>query len=240
MNRIEIKELFNNLQNQMLAKLKTVRMNPHPGLKGDATEINWIEWMREYLPQRYKVDKAQIIDYKGNVSDQIDAVIYDRQYSPLVFSQDGIKYIPAESIYAVFEIKQELNKVNVDYAAEKAESVRSLERTSTTIYHAGGREEPKKPFSILAGVLSSRCSWSDGLNGHTFKDNLLSYKANKVIDIGCCLGIGSFVRKDDEIYVSTPDESLIYFFIQLHEMLRSKATVPAIDILKYAESLDSI
>lgn len=62
------------------------------------------------------VDKATIIDSAGNQSEQIDLVIYDAQYSYLVFTQGNRKLIPAESVYAVFEVKQELNKAYIEYA----------------------------------------------------------------------------------------------------------------------------
>lgn len=50
---------------------------------------------------------------------------------------------------------------------------------------------------------------------------------------------GSFVRSNDQVLISTKDEALICFFIQLHEMLRKIATVPPINMMSYAKSLDS-
>ena len=122
----------------MITKLSTNRMSIiHPGAKGDVSELNWIQWLKDYLPKRYCVDKAFIIDCENNISDQIDVVIYDQQYSPFVFNQDSVIYIPAESVYAVFEVKKELNKEYIEYAEKKAGSVRSLHRTSAPIPHAG-------------------------------------------------------------------------------------------------------
>jgi hypothetical protein len=45
-------------------------------------------------------------------------------------------YIPAESVYAVFEVKQDV-KGNIDYAAQKVESVRRLKRTSIEMVASG-------------------------------------------------------------------------------------------------------
>ena len=36
--------------------------------------------------------------------------IYDQQYTPFVFVEDGVKFIPAESVYAAFEVKQEVTR----------------------------------------------------------------------------------------------------------------------------------
>ena len=92
----------------------------------------------DHLPIRYRTEKSFVVDSKGRLSDQIDAVIFDGQYSPLVLNHAGLLYVPAESVYAVFEVKQTLSKAHVEYAGDKARSVRRLERTSVPIHHAGG------------------------------------------------------------------------------------------------------
>lgn len=186
----------------------------HPGTKGDASELNWIEWLKAYLPKRYNVGKAFIIDCKGNISDQIDVVIYDQQYSPFVFNQDGAIYIPAESVYAIFEVKQELNKDYIKYAGEKAESVRSLHRTSTNIYHAGGKYEPKQPLKILSGILTLTSSWNPPL-GDSFESVIMGLEPSQSLDIGCALKDGAFkviYDKSISIQKSNNEESLIFSF----------------------------
>jgi hypothetical protein len=77
-----------------------------------------------------------VIDADGRESDYIDVIIYDRQFTPPVFNK---LYIPAESVYAVLEAKQTLNRESVIYAARKAQSVRLLRRTAAEIVDARGR-----------------------------------------------------------------------------------------------------
>ena len=73
----------------MQTSLNVNRMHiGHPGSKGDATEQRWIDFLRTYLPNRYKVDKAIVIDSTGNVSEQMDVVIYDAIYTPFIFNVD--------------------------------------------------------------------------------------------------------------------------------------------------------
>lgn len=135
-----MQHLFMVLQKKMQSELEGARaVLEHTTTLGDTCELKWIDWLKKYLPERYCIDKAFIIDSKGNLSQQIDVVIYDRQYTPFIFNDGGAIYVPAESVYAVFEVKQTLNKENLEYAAEKAESVRNLHRTSTSIIHAGGQ-----------------------------------------------------------------------------------------------------
>src|SRR5438128_2046395 len=135
---IDFKQLFGSLQAELDAKLKSGRIIQHPGSKGDNSELNWIEMLRQYLPQRYRIEKAFVVDSKGAISEQLDIVVFDAHYSPPIFNTGGTLYVPAESVYAVLEVKPELNKENLEYASQKAASARKLHRTSVEIRHAGG------------------------------------------------------------------------------------------------------
>ncbi|MDR0979076.1 MAG: hypothetical protein LBL91_03985 [Lachnospiraceae bacterium] len=244
-NTVDIKELFYDLQKEMLDSYKTNNAIKHMPSKGDNNEIIWIEWLRKYLPKRYSVDKAIIIDNNGYTSDQIDLVIYDMQYTPFVFNKGNMKYIPAESVYAVFEIKPTINKEYIEYAKNKIKSVRNLERTSASIHHAGGTFDPKKPHNIIGGILTNKVEWQKKF-GKEFKENILS-NANITnrIDLGIALEEGTFEitydkDKKPQFFVSKKNEALITFFVKMIVTLQKCGTVPAIDITKYAKALDSI
>lgn len=181
MEHIELKKLFEGLQKQMEAQLSTDReFITHPGSKGDALENTWIEWLRKYLPNRYSVEKAIVIDSDGNTSDQIDIVIYDNWFTPFIFTQNGFHYIPAEGVYAVFEVKPEITKRNIEYAGAKIASVRKLKRTSTKMINSG-RECPARHLSVIVG----------GFLCSTSKKKKLDEGKLKSILTECCTGINS-------------------------------------------------
>lgn len=239
-----LKEIFYNLQEQMKQRLTGGRkIIAHPTAKGDASELNWIEWLRTYLPKRYQVDKAFVIDSNNSISQQLDLVIYDRQYSPFVFHQDGAIFIPAESVYAVFEIKQEIAKDTLLYAGEKIKSVRLLSRTSAPIVHAGGViAAPKPPFRICGGILTTSSGWADTY-GEAFQECLNSFDEFSQIDIGCIIDNSGFLVAYNpaiSFQKSTEEEALIFFFLKLLVTLQNLGTVPAMDIEAYARALDSI
>lgn len=236
--KINIRDIFLNLQEQMKSTLSVnKKILTHPVAKGDCAEAEWMKMLNSYLPIRYRADRAFVIDYEGNVSDQIDIVIYDRHYSPFILKQEGSTYIPAESVYAVIEVKPTLNKKNIEYASEKANSVRRLKRTAAAIVHAGGKiQKPKKPFFILAGILTS-----DGSISNSLKDNLRRAKKNGFLNFGCSLQGGSFWfetcgRKTRSFETSSKDESLIFFFLNLLSELQQLGTVSAIDLKNYIKS----
>src|SRR5438445_820099 len=88
-NTISIQGLFQGLQTQMIDEFKTTGLIGHPGAQGQAGEDQWLHWFERHLPERYRVAKAFVVDSRGNRSDEIDVVVYDRQYSPLLFHQGG-------------------------------------------------------------------------------------------------------------------------------------------------------
>ena len=227
----------------MIEKLSSSReIIFHPTAKGDVSELNWIKWLQLYLPKRYAVNKAFVIDSNNHFSQQLDLVIYDRQYSPFVFNQDGAIYVPAESVYAVFEVKQEINKDCMVYAGNKIKSVRKLKRTSAPIIHAGGKIlNPKQPFRIIGGILTLASRWVDAFGGN-FINILKEYEEISQVDIGCVLEKGSFIvdyHNGFSVNKSTKEETLIYFFLNLLIKLQNLGTVPAMDINLYAKVLDS-
>ena len=231
---MSLREVYKKVQSQMVASM-TVSSEAvvHSGEKGDSSEADWIGWCKKYLPKRYRIDKAFIVDSEDNFSDQIDMVIYDAQYSLLVFEHNNVKYIPAESVYCIFEIKQELTKQYLEYAGNKAQSVRRLRRTSAPVPHAGGTYKPKKLHDIPAGILTLRSTWADPL-GNTFKKNLLSLDGDNSLELGCVINEGAFSVSDNgEIEVSQKDVALISFYFKLLSCLQSIATVPVIDIRAY-------
>jgi len=152
---------YAGLQEQLRVGLTSARtVIDHPVAKGAGTEANWLKMLQDHLPRRYQAETAFVIDARGQQSDQIDIVLYDRQYSPELYNVAGQKIIPAEGVYAVFEVKPVLDRANVEYAGRKVASVRALSRTSAPIIHAGGEQEARALTPILGGILATEPGWN--------------------------------------------------------------------------------
>ncbi|HJH77296.1 MAG TPA: hypothetical protein OIM43_09905 [Prevotellaceae bacterium] len=268
MGHIELKKLFEGLQKQMTAQLSTDReFIIHPGSKGDALENTWIEWLRKYLPNRYCIEKAIVIDSDGNTSDQIDVVIYDNWYTPFIFTQNGFHYIPAEGVYAVFEVKPNISKEYIKYAGNKIASVRQLKRTSTSMINSGKKYPPRQLTEIVGGFL---CSTIDTKKLHEDKieEYLKECRGICSIDIGCIADTAEFfvnynslveyneintdnntdymdhilnyykTREMKSVKFSRPENSLVSFSLQLSQYLQqSIGTIAAIDFQAYLDSI---
>lgn len=207
----------------------------HNGVMGDVNELHFISVLRKYLPKRYAVDTAIVIDSNGSTSDQIDIVIYDPQYTPTLLDQHNHRFIPAESVYAVFEVKPTINKEYLKYAAEKAESVRILERTSVMITHVAGPPIKKDPFPIMSGIIATTIDWNDGFNSDAFQASHKSHAGLKALDCGLAASGGCFDMFDGNMLVGPTYNSLAYFIFRFLKKINSLGTVPAVDWNRYAQ-----
>jgi hypothetical protein len=163
-------------------------------------------------------------------------VIFDRHFTPTLLDQQNHRYIPVEAVYAVFESKPHFDKSYIEYAGDKAASVRKLHRTSVPIAHAGGTFAPKPLFPIIAGIVAAKSSWADGLGEHFLKN--LPTEDMERLDCGCALDDGAFDSFDDCLKVVGSEGALIYFLFRLLARLQSLGTVPAIDWAAYASVIN--
>ena len=233
-----LKGVFEDVQTDLHHDLKRAsRGVEHPGTKGDIHEDSWIEILRNYLPRRYGVDKGIVIDSNGNKSDQIDIVIFDPQYTPILLIQQSHKYIPAEAVYAVFECKPTISKSYLEYAGNKAKSVRDLIRTTVPIATASGVIPAKEPFKIVCGILASSSEWQEGVLSKSFDANLPT-SDDTLLDICCSLDGGAYIFSGGNITKHQSDNNLMFFLFSLLGKLQSLGTVAAIDWNAYANILN--
>ncbi|MGD1044189.1 MAG: DUF6602 domain-containing protein [Bacteroidota bacterium] len=250
------------LQQEVLTKqlemaAKTITHDP---TYGQVTEKHFIRILRQYLPNRYSIDSAIVIDSNGQTSQQIDVVIYDKQYTPTLLDQYDHKYVPIEAVYAVIEIKPAIDATRLKYAANKANSVRRLFRTSVGFRTSTGIGNNPLTY-ILAGIIAPRCEWREGFD-ESFKKIHNSLERNEQIDFGLALDTGYYdtfteiesllkptgrPRTDDDPLIKIPldfkvmpqDNCLMIFVFRLLRLLQFIGTVPAIDWNKYITVLSN-
>jgi hypothetical protein len=239
-------------QKALSASLKIpLEFTKHPTALGDASEADWAGMLTAFLPARYAVGKVFALSHDGKRSLQLDLAIYDRQYSPLWFEAGGHRYVPAESIYAVLEAKQEINATNLKDAANKVASVRVLDRQSGPIVDIYGVQNgpPVGDRPILGGIVALRSVWKGGLESTTANAQILKHKGDGHLDLGVALVDRAFSHVPAEVptslltpgfALSSPGTQLAFFTLTLFRRLQAIGTALAVNLDSYQRVLDQI
>jgi hypothetical protein len=122
-----------SLVRQTLDSLDLAGAIAHPGESGHARENILRDFIARLLPTAYEASTGFVFNSAGEISRQIDLVVYRRDYAP-VFEIGGIKHFMVEAVSAVIEVKAAIQsrEVLVD-ALENIRGVKALDRS------AGGR-----------------------------------------------------------------------------------------------------
>jgi hypothetical protein len=155
----------------------------------------------------------------------------------LIFEHGDQIVVPAESVYAVFESKQEINGPFVEYAQTAIRSVRNRHRTSAEVRTIEGLRTAELQ-TILGGFLAFENGWKTNppdkfLSPFLEKDQRLGR-----IDVGCIAAYGTFGCEDGGCTSTVPhDKAVTCFLLDLITKLQRIGTAPAIDMTAYAEWL---
>ncbi len=243
MTAFDLTDSIHGLHNRLVAQLRERRNLPHKGTAGDEGELLWLGVLKDHLPRRYAVRRGIVIDSRGARSDALDLIIYDPQYTPVFLAQDEHAYVFAEAVYATFEVKYTLNKENIDYAADKAASVRRLHRTNGKIVQAGGdvdKGKTKPPFEILAGLLALDHTW-EGSPEAKLRAHVGTYQSDPVRRLDLVLGLEGgfleFVPDSAESNFEQGSTTFVAFLYALLHRLQQLGTVPAVEWPEYRARL---
>ena len=100
--------------------------------------------LRPFLPGEYGISSGQAFDDNGELSKQLDIVLYDALHSYIAPFADDFIYFPCESIYGNIEIKSKLNKKSLFESMLNIQSLKMLKREAIETYYVN----PIKPLYI--------------------------------------------------------------------------------------------
>ena len=81
----------------------------HPGEFGTYREGIVRDFLQSFLPQRLAIDTGFVVNALGEVSGQIDLVIYDPSLTPPLESKNRQRFFPIETVIAAGEVKSDVN-----------------------------------------------------------------------------------------------------------------------------------
>lgn len=107
----------------------------HNSSKGTFREHIIKNFLRPFLPGCYGISGGQAFNDKGELSKQLDIVIYDSLYSYIAPYMEDFIYFPCESVYGNIEIKSRLDKASFIEAVENIASLKKLKREKADTYY---------------------------------------------------------------------------------------------------------
>lgn len=113
----------------------------HNASKGTFREQIVQKFLRPFLPNIYGISGGQAFDMNGNISKQLDIVIYDGLHSYVAPYMNDFIYFPCESVYGNIEIKSILNKNSFMESLENIASLKALKRDSIDTYYVNPIKE---------------------------------------------------------------------------------------------------
>lgn len=128
-----IEELFKLAAESLKSEFEKIRKEIiHYPTSGQECEELLIKFLNDRLPRRFSATSGFVIDTEDKTSRQSDILIYDAENSPVYRASQKAQILPADSIAAVIEVKSNLTKKELQDAAQKIASVKSLKRTPVT------------------------------------------------------------------------------------------------------------
>ena len=98
----------------------------HPGEYGTYRESITADFLRCFLPQHLSIDTGFIVNSMGNVSKQVDLVLYDPTMTPPLESKQRQRFFPVETLVAAGEVRSEITKQSLEDALGRLAEVKAL------------------------------------------------------------------------------------------------------------------
>lgn len=124
--KLDIREIFKALSEQLLSEFRMSAIVKHPGGKGDIREDAFRNFLSTYLPGRYAVGRGEVITPENRVSPELDIVIFDPHHCPVLLKSPSHSVYPIESVYGAISIKSHLDSNELREAYNNITSFKSI------------------------------------------------------------------------------------------------------------------
>lgn len=129
---MDLEKIFEHMSKKMIIEWERIKESlPHSGLKGTAFEGEFKKFLRAYIPLNLEISSGIVVDSNDNESRQLDVIIHDALKTPSLFNESGIIVIPIECVYAVIEVKSNIDSAKtIGEIFVNMKSVKDLKKTS--------------------------------------------------------------------------------------------------------------
>lgn len=122
----DITELFRRISRSLAADFELVRLVPHHGESGRATEEILKRLLTNHLAARFQVTSGFVIGRDGSISRQADLLVIDALNCPRLLGVGGTGIYPVDGVVALIEVTQSLSAEKRQADLDKIKEFRGL------------------------------------------------------------------------------------------------------------------
>ena len=240
---------FRGRNAELRGRLEAIDGGAHAVSKGQRREAALRGFLRRHLPATYGVGRGEVAASWGQLSRQVDILIYDA-LAPVLLDDGGSLVVAADSVYAAIEVKPQLN---ADYLRDAVDNIRSVKTLRVPPARLpDGRGVVPSPRPPIFGAVLARQSVDHELMARHLRELQQDLPPCLCTDCVCILDKAVIHRQcggpgpsgwdpaqADQpaplAYVESGEDSLLYFHLMLLQDLKAK-TLPLPDLLLYAQS----
>lgn len=164
-----VRPVLEALDGQLTAQLLATSVIEHPGENGRAREQIVKAFLTSIVPEDYAVTSGFVIDALGQISRQIDLIVYRRGYHP-VFHIGEVPLVLIEACVAAIEVKAAIDsEADLSEALDNLASVRRLDRTNRGTNYVCEARQPgvrvmeTHVFQVFTAAVTEKSLVSDTL-----------------------------------------------------------------------------
>lgn len=104
----KIAKNYMGIEKSLVNQLLLQAPNQHY-ITGSYRETVWKSLFDMIIPKKYCIEQGVfVIDSYGNISREVDLVVFDETYTPYIFNYGKIKFIPIEAVVIVIQCKSQI------------------------------------------------------------------------------------------------------------------------------------
>ncbi len=129
--RFNISQFIENLGEDLVTVFsRSSSLGIHPDEVGKLKEINIAKQIESILPSGVGIGRGFVFDSEGNISNQCDLILYEKNLIPVFVRNENYEYsyFPCEGVIAVGEIKSSLTIEELKSSICKLEKIKTLKR----------------------------------------------------------------------------------------------------------------
>ncbi|MDH2431733.1 hypothetical protein QCD60_04080 [Pokkaliibacter sp. MBI-7] len=123
---MDIRKIFEAISLELSAKFQKTIQIKHNGGKGDNREDAFVDFLQEYLPNKYGIGRGEVISPENEISGELDIVIFDKDHCPLFLKSDSHSLYPRESVFGAISMKSHLDSTELKDAYQNIASLKKI------------------------------------------------------------------------------------------------------------------